>query len=73
MVIDMNKTFTVQVSEIGGWWSAICPELCVSGMGSTKEEAVENVTRSMRSTLRAMASMLKRDHAKISQFAAISR
>lgn len=69
----MKKSFTIHVSEIGGWWSAICPELGVSGFGSSKKEAIEAVVISMRSTLRATASMLCRETKSILKIATVVR
>lgn len=42
---------TVTLREQGGWWTAICPELMVSGMGDDPQKAMEAVGRSIRSTL----------------------
>ena len=65
----MSKPYTIIVKNLDGWWSAVCKELCVSGFGPSEEEAIDAVARSVRSTLTAQASLLKRDHAGIRQIA----
>lgn len=47
------EPLTVTLRAQGGWWTAICIELDVSGMGSGPLEAMEAVGRSIYSTLRA--------------------
>lgn len=56
----MNKPYTIEVRNLDGWWSAICRELCVSGFGPSEKEAISSLIRSMRSTLMAQASSLKK-------------
>ena len=69
----MKKAYTVQVAEIDGRWSAVCPELCVSGFGRSRKKAMDALLRSMSSTLRAMALALVRDRTMITQMATIKR
>lgn len=67
----MNKPFTIIVKNLDGWWSAVCKELCVSGFGTTEQAAIESVATSIRSTLSAQASLLKRDRGNIRQLAEV--
>lgn len=54
-----GKPFTILVKNLDGWWSAVCPELCVSGFGKNKTAAIESVARAMRSTLLAQAHSIR--------------
>lgn len=65
----MNKPYTIIVKNLDGWWSAVCKELCVSGFGPSEDEAINAVARSIRSTLTAQTSLLKRDDRGIRQIA----
>lgn len=56
-----RKPFTVRVENLDGWWTAFCIELSVAGSGTSKEEALRQLTLSMRSMLTAQASSLKED------------
>jgi hypothetical protein len=56
----MQKPFSIHVKKLDGWYSAVCPELCVSGFGESKEKAVDSVVRAMRSTLAAQAASLQK-------------
>ncbi len=53
-----HKFLTVITSEVGDWYMAICPELMVSGFGSSRKAAIESVTVSIRSTLAYLAKRL---------------
>lgn len=55
----VRKPYTVVVKNLDGWWSAVCPELGVSGFGHSRDEAISAVARSMQSTLAAHAEALK--------------
>ena len=57
----MKKPYTLVVKNMDGWWSAVCPELLVSGFGPSKEEAILSVARSMESKLKAQALSLAKD------------
>lgn len=57
----MSKPYTIVVKNLDGWWSAVCPELCVSGFGNSKQEAIEALARSIQSTLKAQAKSIKKD------------
>ena len=61
------KPYRIYITCIGGWWSAICPQLVVSGFGPSRAEAIEAVIVSMRSTLSLMLKVLERDHKEIVQ------
>ena len=39
----MKKPYNIHITCTGDWWSAICPELGVSGFGSSREKAIEAV------------------------------
>lgn len=65
----MNKPYTIVVKSLDGWWCASCPQLSVSGFGPSKQEAIDGVVRSIRSTLSAQLSSLKRDQKSIKQMA----
>lgn len=55
----MKKPYKVIVKNLDGWWSAVCPELAVSGFGRSKTEAIQAVVRSMQSTLTVHAQALR--------------
>jgi hypothetical protein len=57
----MSKPYQIVVKNLDGWYSAMCPQLCVSGFGSSRDEAIEALARSMGSTLEAQASSIKKD------------
>ena len=65
----MPKPYTIIVKNLDSWWSAVCPELCVSGFGKSKQEAIDSLVTAMRSTLMAQASSLKKDSKNLSNFA----
>ncbi len=65
----MQKPFKIIVKNLDGWWSAVCPQLCVSGFGKSEKAAIESVVRAMCSTLSAQASSLKEDTRNISRMA----
>lgn len=52
----LDVPLTVTLRGQGGWWTAICPELMVSGMGSSPMRAMEAVGRSIESTLWVLVS-----------------
>ena len=58
----MANTYTIQTRSMDSWWSAVCPELCVSGFGNSEQEAVAAVQRAMRTTLAAQAKVGKKTH-----------
>lgn len=60
-----DKPFTVVVEELGGWWSAVCPELNVSGFGPSKEQALDAVSISMHSTLEVYSDIVQSDMQQI--------
>ena len=49
----MANTYTIRTRNMDGWWCAICAELCVSGFGTTEQDAVTAVQRAMRTTMAA--------------------
>lgn len=65
----MNKPYTIKVKNLDGWWSAFCAELHVSGFGGSKQEAIDAVVRSIRSTLSAQVSSLNRSRSNIERMA----
>jgi hypothetical protein len=65
----MQKPYTIVVKSLDSWYSAVCPQLCVSGFGKTKNEAIESLVRAMRSTLQAQATLLHKDSRNIKQVA----
>jgi len=65
----MNKPYTIVVKNLDGWWSACCEELCVSGFGTSEQEAIDAVVRSIRSTLSAQVASLTVDNANIVRMA----
>ena len=65
----MNKhNFSIITKDRGDCWSAICPELEVSGIGNTKEKAISSCVISIRTTLSALVCMLKKNPNDIDQF-----
>jgi hypothetical protein len=54
-----KKPYTIFLGDTGGWWSAICPELQVSGLGESKADAIASITVSIRSRLSILALALK--------------
>jgi len=54
-----NK-YTIKTRNMDGWWCAICPELCVSGFGTSESEAMNAVHRAMRTTIAARRTAEKR-------------
>jgi len=65
----MNKRYEIILSQQDGLWSAFCKELCVNGVGQTKEDAIEMLVITMRSTLAADAAVLKEDPSNIERLA----
>jgi hypothetical protein len=68
---NMSKPYTIIVKNLDGWWSAVCPQLCVSGFGNSEKEAINALIRSMQSTLEAQASSLKKDRNNVKRMAEI--
>lgn len=48
-----TSSFDVLIICQNGWWSAICPQLEISGYGETEEEAKKAFERSFTSTMLA--------------------
>lgn len=65
----MNKPYTIIVKNLDGWWSACCPQLHVSGFGASKQQAINSVVTSIRSTLSAQVSSLREDQKNIKRMA----
>jgi hypothetical protein len=49
----MANKYTISTRNMDGWWCAVCVELCVSGFGTSEQEAMTAVQRAMRTTLAA--------------------
>lgn len=50
----VGRPLTIRFDWDRDWCGAVCPELEVSGFGTTPREAIEAVTRSIESTLKVM-------------------
>lgn len=48
-----TSTFDVLIICQNGWWSAICPQLEISGFGESEDEAKKAFERSFTSTMLA--------------------
>lgn len=55
----MNKRYEIVLTEKDALWTAYCKELRVIGVGETKEESLQMLIISMRSTLSADAVALE--------------
>ena len=69
--MNAAKKLRIRIRRTDSWWCAVCPELGVSGFGNTKDDAVESVSRSIRSTLTARAHALRTNPEAISQLATL--
>lgn len=69
--IAQRKPYKVELKKLDGWWTASCVELCVAGSGPSRDDALQQLTLSMRSALTSQVSSLRDDWRKVSDLVEI--